>query len=226
MKLKLLSDFRDYYDHVFFPDGDMIVHRMAHDRAMPKWRQFDILQRSGIATPPVYTVGSSQADKLYGPADNVVVYTDEHLHCGGGKTMTSYDAAVKRFPPCQHACVPWYNSTGSYSESRSYRYLKIGGMAFWLRYEGRGGWMSNHAEETEIYLNGWCEQIESYVLSSYPMCAIDFVIPVDRHDPDDFADVLDQGIAIDFNTAPGLRHTGIEDVLSAIDIYNLLLEVC
>lgn len=226
MRVTLITDYRDYYDHIFHAAGNATFRRMAHDRGMPKYRQFEILKRAEICTPPFHAIGSEQANKLYGPMDNIVAYTDEYQHCGEGKELLPYGDAVNRF--CLPGlitpiyCTSWINTTGTYDEARSYRYLQIGAKAFWLRYEGKGGWMSNHAGDTEIYVEGDCEPIGHHVLASYPMFAIDFVIPVDRPIPDRFEDVLDRGVAIDFNTAPGLKWTGIEDVLSAIDVYDLI----
>jgi hypothetical protein len=228
MKLKLISDFRDYYDYVFYPDGDTPVYRMAYDRAMPKHRQFEIMGRAGIPVPPFYEVGSAQANNLYSPDDIVVVYEDEYQHCGGGKLRLSYKEAVNRFAALSHHltnyyCVPWVNTTGILDESVSYRYLQIGSKAFWLRYVGKGGWMSNHAEDTLIFVEGECDLIESHVLASYPLCAIDFVVSVAKPIPETFEDVINFGVAIDFNTAPGLKWTGIDDILPATEVYRLIL---
>ncbi len=48
----------------------------------------------------------------------------------------------------------------------------------------------------------------SYLLRNFPLFAIDYIISNNKL------------YAFDFNTAPGTRHTGIDNLLSASDIYN------
>jgi hypothetical protein len=222
MKIQLKTDFRDYYDHVFYPDGGVIFERMAHDRQMPKQKQFEILRSAGLNVPELFQIGETYLHPPATSLDKIVVYTDEHLHCGLGKHLLAYSDLGSSDLPLQLNFTPWIDSTGSLVEAVSHRYLQIGHLAFWLKYRGSGGWMSNHATNTDISIEDWCDLIPT--LGGYPMCAIDFVIPFHKGSPAIFADVLLNGTAVDFNTAPGLRWTGLEDAASPLDIYKLICD--
>lgn len=221
-KIALYSDFRDFYDYMFSSAGNEVFHRIAHDRSMNKIVQNDIMVKLGLKTPSFNRV---KDQRLGSPLDNIVVYTDPDLHCGDGKILTDFNHALDAYP--NHWSAPWVNTTGEYDRAESHRLLQIGNRAWWLRYSGVGGWMSNHCGETSITVEGECEALDrenSSHLAGWPLFAIDFVIPVNTPIDDDFQYVIDNGFAIDFNSAPGLRGTGMNDILSAAEIYDLICE--
>ena len=215
--MKLQSDFRDYYDFAFSKDDKVTFFRNAGDRSMSKLDQFHLLQKLDLRTPMYGTPKILSANGL-GRDDLVVVYIYDKAHCGEGKTLIDLSLALQDHP-CT-LCSQWVNTTGSFDESRSYRLLQIGDRAWWLRYEGIGGWMSNHCEDTMIYIESECSAINAEVLRPYPLFSIDFMFPVNTP-YDDKLNLLD-GYAIDFNSAPGMKWTGIDEILQPWDVYNLI----
>ena len=76
--------------------------------------------------------------------------------------------------------------------------------------------MSNHCEDTMIYIISECRAISANVLRSYPLFAIDFVFPVNTTQDDEVN--LVGGYAIDFNSAPGMKWTGMDELLQPWDV--------
>lgn len=215
--MKLESDFRDYYDYAFPSQGKVTFYRNANDRSMSKLDQFHLLQKLDLRTPMYGTPKVLYANGL-GNDELVVVYTDDKAHCGEGKEMVDLSLALENHP--NTLCSQWINTASSFDESRSYRLLQIGDRAWWLKYEGQGGWMSNHCEETTIYIESECKPIDAEMLRPYPLFAIDFVYPVNTPYNDEID--LVNGYAIDFNSAPGMKWTGINEILQPWDVYKLL----
>lgn len=94
---------------------------------------------------------------------------------------------------------------------------------WWLSYESKGSWQSNHAEEVEVKVLSETLNRDAYaregehdfsLLESYPIFAIDFVYSLARR----------QLMAIDFNSAPGLKHTGMDQILGAKACFDLIHE--
>lgn len=153
--------------------------------------------------------------------DLIVVYTDDCAHGGEGKKLIAVCDMSDADREC--LCSQWINTTGEFGKAQSYRLLQIGHRAWWLRYEGSGGWMSNNCCETEIFIEGECLGLKrSPRLNKYPLFAIDFVVPVNSRIPETFEELFIIGKAIDFNTAPGMRWTGMNDILQPVDVYNLI----
>ena len=217
--MQLDTDFRDYYDYAFPREGSKIFSRIANDRSMSKLDQFHLLQKLNLRTPMYGSPEILSANGLSND-DLVVVYTDDKAHCGEGKKLVDLGLALQDHPCC--LCSQWINTSGNFDNSTSYRLLQIGDRAFWLRYEGIGGWMSNHCEDTNIYVETECKPINAEVLRHYPLLAIDFVFPVSKP-YEDKVNLID-GYAIDFNSAPGMKWTGMDDILQPFEVYNLLAD--
>lgn len=219
MKLKLESDFRDFYDYAFHREGDKTFSRRSYDRSMSKSDQFELFNKLTLKTP---LIGTPQQllDQGLGLIDLVVVYLDDRAHCGEGKNLIELESVLTHYPNL--LCSQWINTTGLFEESISYRLLQIGTRAWLLRYMGFGGWMSNHCEDTQIYVDSEIEPIVNPILDQYPMFAIDFVVPVNAITPE-FTEDLYNCYAIDFNTAPGMRFTGMDDILKPTEVYDLIL---
>lgn len=219
--MRLQTDFRDFYDMAFPRESDRVFNRMAGDRSMSKSAQFSLLDSLGFSTP---IRGLGKYLKSLTPLrdnDLIVIYTDDRAHGGEGKKFTSLGGMSAADREC--LCSQWINTTGEFDKAQSYRLLQIGHRAWWLRYEGVGGWMSNNCCETEIYIEGECQDLKrSPKVDEFPLFAIDFVVPVNSRTPETVEELFTIGKAIDFNTAPGMRWTGMNDILQPADIYNLI----
>lgn len=134
--------------------------------------------------------------------DRVVVYTDELAHCGEGKELLYYDEALARFPD---KLIAEYLK--GECKSMSLRMLSIGEKVYFLGYYSDDAWRSNCGNVRIDLL----DELECQVAyCDLPLYAIDFV--------------KDCGIfyAVDFNSSPGLRGTGIEEVLTPADVVDLI----
>lgn len=83
--------------------------------------------------------------------------------------------------------------------------------------------MSNHASEVSVSVMGETLNRQNYALEGehdfdfldrYPLFAIDFVESLSHK----------QLMAIDFNTAPGMKGTGMEDIISTEQVVKLIRE--
>lgn len=223
MSIRLNSDFRDYYDFAFPSEGDHTFDRIAGDRTMSKLEQFRLLSGLGLRVPFVALGRDLPTQTPLQSSDLVVVYTDDRAHCGEGKKLVSLSALL--IADKELLCSQWINTTGLLSRATSYRLLQIGGRSWLLRYDGEGGWMSNHCEDTQIFIEGEClgfQRWSNHVIDGLPLFAIDFVVPVHAPTPETIDDVIRDGYAVDFNSAPGMRWTGMDDLLSAIEVCNLI----
>jgi hypothetical protein len=220
MKISLETDFRDYYDHIFYPGADASYRRMAHAGDMPKRRQIDIMRKLHLPRLPFLPCQQQRSVKTV----PLVVYTDPAAHCGEGKLLVEWRHAIEAHP--LDYSIPFIATTNDPHKATSYRLLQVGNRAWWLRYEGHGGWMSNHCERTEICVIEEITPIDrtAACIKEFPIFAIDFVVPVAEAPVFEFGEVLEHGYAIDFNSAPGLRGTGMEDILSATEVYGLVAE--
>lgn len=226
MTIKLNTDFKDYYDFMFHPDGEIAFNRLMYDRTLCKRDQIRIMQDIGLRTFDIKRCKFQD----YSDDQALVVYTDDRAHAGSGKCRLDRGQAIRKHP--NDWSIPWIATTESNDESVSHRLLQVGNRAWWLRYEGTGGWQSNHCESTAIAVVEELQSMRYYnvdhglsptsPLVNYPIFAIDFVIPASRPTPIDFADVIEWGYAIDFNTAPGLKWTGMDELLSPTEAYELI----
>lgn len=201
MKLKLKSDFTDYYDHWFDSSGDEF-RRVSTD-GPTRQEMFWLFDDLGLRTPARGNV----IDFHYPSAPTeVVVYTDPIAHCGNGKLKMPYEAALEEYPdylatefiPC---------------DSESIRELHVGNRCFRLRYKSLEDWRSN-VGEGEIEVLG--EQPFPAYRAKVPhaIFAIDFLPRPARGDE----------LAIDFNTAPGMRGSGIERFLPPKYVVQIIKE--
>lgn len=202
--LRLHSDFSDFYDHHFAGrhDGDKPVWpRYAgsceRDRAMDHL----LLRCAGLETPEGQPLGGWPGETL------VVAYTDPHSHRGDGKRMGTVDSLLSGGVPATTYSVMWVG--GQRSRGRSLRLLSAGRCHYWLDYRQRdpGEWRSNIGD-VEITF-GMPGRIEARAYEAVgrlqralkePLTAVDFVDAGEG-----------RWLAVDLNTAPGMRGTPIED---------------
>lgn len=207
--IALNSDFTDYYDHCFAGSWQSPAHEFDRlttggmsRREMLKW--FDEV---GFLTPTHGLVRDLVAPDCDG---QLVVYTDENVHCGEGKIKLFASEALQHHPDC-YATI-YIPSSISPKTAESYRLLRIGSRAFWLRYTSLNDWRSNCGDGYSVVL---CEFKLSEKMAewSYPLFAIDFV-KRDR-----------EMLAIDFNKAPGLRGSGIEEHMRPQQVYHEIAKI-
>lgn len=201
--IKLISDFRDYYDHHFCSSfhTDVIEYRRMSREGLKRSDMFEFFKSLGLKTPRYGLV------KELPEVEAFVIYIDEQAHSGDGKVLVH-----NRF-----ANIKYYNYFASEfvfgTCSISYRYLCIGKKSFWLKYTSNDLWRSN-CGYVEISLLSE-EEIPKNIninITEYPLYAIDFIY--------NNKEIL----AIDFNIAPEIKGTGVDKFLNAKDIYKEIEE--
>lgn len=201
--IRLNSDFLDYYDHWFDNSTSPLVFDRISTGGMSRSEMFDLFTSINLLTPRYGKV----RDLGLAEYDLAVVYLDEKSHRGEGKIQISYTRARALYP--DH-----FASEYMYPSCISYRYLKIGSREFWLSYFSSNDWRSNYGDvliyilKKDIWEDLSFPKVEG--LDNYPLFAIDFV-----------RDNMYKYYAIDFNVAPQVKGTGIEDgYLSPLDAAN------
>ena len=217
MKVKLKSDFHDYYDDWFDLEG--IPFERYSRQGKGRKAALDFLTEIGLRTPPYGTPQEVivqiyprllereqelQKDSKY--LLSTVVYLDENAHRGEGKIlMPLHEAKSKYF---NHLCTLFIPPLPG--KSISMRHIQIGKKVFWLRYISRDDWRSNCGDvEIEVIrqeMDGYHPQIH------HPLFAIDYIANTEEM------------LAVDLNVSPGLRGTGIENILSGEEVVHLLRE--
>ncbi len=191
---------------------------------MTKLEQFQLLDEAGLDTPLFGRVGDAEFMNWWHtdvkvrelPDVRAVVYVDDLAHRGEGKRLVRIEEAFNQYKGLPYsAFIP--STLYPEQEAISYRYLQIGDRAWWLKYHGKGSWLSNWAPEIDIKVLSesfgfWEEGERLQFFREYPLFAIDFVAWRG----------MERKLAIDFNSAPGISGTGIEDILSAKDCYEAL----
>lgn len=216
MKIKLKTDFLDYYDHWFcgsWEKEDYILDRRSTTE-MSKIDQFKIIENCGLSTPSHGYI----KDLVNSNINNVVVYTNLYSHAGENKELCSIEYANKCYGDLygsEYINQSWSNGIRSH-----WRYLAIGGLMYMLHYSAKGGtgWQSNKDYEdiqiSIVDINIIREGYEFlYNLSEYPIFALDFVLDKEY-----------KKFYIDFNTAPKIYGTGLENELDSNTIYNEIEE--
>lgn len=216
--LQLKSDFIDYYDHWFANSYQEypIFSRLSVD-GISREAQFAKLQAMGLQVPEHGMVSALYRDyetRLQQQGFNdtevkgmlelmqLVVYTDPYAHAGEGKCVLGYSDALRLYPT---HFASLYIMQNVKNLGISLRYLRIGKRQFWLRYASENDWRSNAGEVSITLLSEEKpKSLTDKLKHPEPLLAVDFI--------------TGQGgglLAIDHNTAPKLKGTGIENVLPA-----------
>lgn len=207
-KIAIVSEFLDYYDHAF--DSILfkpeIVWKRTVNNGIKRRDIFKTLDTVGLLTPLHGIVDKVVEALKEEKGKELIIYTDEYAHCGNGKIKLPVSAAME-WSGCY--CSEYIESQNE--NATSYRILRIGNKSWLLRYIGYNSWMSNSAKEVDIEVLSALRDIKT-VMRNSPMLAIDYVIK------DNVA------YYIDINTAPGLKWTGIEDILKPQDVYELVVD--
>ncbi len=203
INVSLKSDFHDYYDHMFDIVGQEFKRMSVTD--LSRSEAFGKLTAMGLATPawgPVQSLYSTL------PAETlVVVYMDEYAHRSEGKSRMTIEQAIGHCNKIASVYVPNIRS------AISLRYLRIGERIFWLIYSSQDEWRSNYGDVS--ITNGAAPPYLKRFRDAepMPMLAIDFV-----------KCLYGGWLAIDYNTAPGLRGTPVEDAMSATEVMNEIVK--
>lgn len=216
--VKLISDFHDYYDHFFDNSSEMVFHRKT-TTGPNRFEMFKLLNMVGFPTPKygiVSEIRKELIDKFDGGEEQfnemkydefveVVVYTDIRAHAGDGKVKTTLKEANEKYPECLAAqFIPTPGNSSSY-KSRSERLLVVGDRICYMEFLSSDDWRSNCGEVTmnKTYMPVFGNGISGIKI---PLYAIDFVVNGKER------------FAVDFNTAPGIKGTPAEDMLSPQDV--------
>lgn len=209
----LHTDFHDYYDHQFaasWQRPERVFERVS-TQGMDRKEMLAYMSSLGLTTPRYGTVAHlvPHLREAYGVAEpfaEIVVYLDPRTHAGEGKVKVTLDEALAQYP--EHLASEHIANTPT-GLGRTLRYLRIGKRQFWLRYTSLDDWRSNCGEvEIEVLCEKKSRSQDEGVAIPYPLFAVDFVHA---------GNLL---YAIDFNTAPGLRGTGLEKLISAREVYE------
>lgn len=193
--LRLQTDYLDYYDHWFDLDGE--VFRRVSSDGMNRREMLEYLSSLGLRTPPFGAVRElwEREDDFRRQFWDVIVYLNERAHRGEGKVKLPMAEAVQRYP--EHFASLYIPSTPQ--RAISWRYLQIGDKIFWLEYAS-ADWRSNYGEVEIKVLSR--ERDGYHPKIHFPLFAIDFIL-------------ADHLYAVDFNIAPQIRGTGVEELLPA-----------
>jgi hypothetical protein len=213
----LETDFRDFYDHWFagsWQAPDVVFERRARG-GMRRSVMLPWLEQLGLQVPEHGRVRDLAPRLLAGRptalADilDVVVYLDEAAHAGEGKVRLSVTEAMAQHPDAYASEFIPANQRGL---GESLRYLRIGRRQFWLRYTSADDWRSNSGEAQVGLL---CEErtADTPWVVPHPLFAVDFV-PAGS-----------SLYAVDFNTAPQIGGTGVEERMSGREVYDEVVAV-
>jgi hypothetical protein len=231
--VRLVSDYNDYYDHHMdgrWGDKPLLNRRTRVDRSRDQDRA--LLGRPHYSDGCFYDVpsGQSLADlretvaigERFTFADRwCVVYVDPLAHRGEGKIATTWDKAAAL--PLLGTCLTTEFVGQPYGETprESVRLLMIGNRPFFMTYRSCDPWRSN-CGDVQIEM---AHELVGRSISTrparniqrvlkHPLLAIDFVY----HDG--------HFLAVDLNTAPGLRGTPVQDMLRPEEVVGLLDAWC
>lgn len=204
--LKLKSNFLDYYDHQFDLSGEEF-RRMSNE-GMNRIEMLDFMKSKRLIVPPYGVVRHLEHHAYITPEAFVVVHLDINSHRGENKLLVRYSEALEQYPD---AFMVMYASS---FKGVSWRYLKVGSRSFILRYES-DDWRSNWNTKEIIVESEDASWIK--IAIDAPLFAIDFV----KNEKSEGDKVM---VAIDYNIAPQIKGTGIEDILSAKEVVQLIAD--
>ncbi len=185
-----------------------------------KQEQLSLLEKAGFAVPPHGLVGDVmgtwwEAEKKW--IRWVVAYEDVKAHCGEGKVVLCHNR-MRSDQSCltKHAelyrqeclfCTAFVGSPHA-QPSVSWRLLQIGVHRVWLEYTSKTDWRSNYGDG-DISVIGTELNAGRYPRLDFPLFAVDFVPGKELW-------------AVDLNVSPGMRGTGVENILSSKQVVEAI----
>ena len=224
MKLRLKTNYYDYYDLAFnYGYEGPVYERIGGNTGPTKREQFRILEGAGFLTPPNGLVGAVLGE--WWESENqrikaVVAYTDEQAHCGEGKRLIRW-GELKSNPDMgspggdrywkekQLYCSAFVGDQLYQPTGLSWRRLQIGRHVFWVEYQSAVSWMSNVDGDCRLIGTEW--DVGFHQSINRPLFAVDFVLGKEMY-------------AVDLNYGPGIRGSGVEDVLPAKRVVESIAE--
>ncbi len=223
MKIKLKSDFIDFYDHWFSGYGDYdIVFERYSNKGPSRPEMFELFKKYEPELKlPIYGKCKDVIEEILSVfKDNdklknqiltsypIVIYHDLYSHKGENKELILMFEALEKYP--EHFSSEYIPSSTT-RRGTSIRYLRIGRKQFLLKYQSKNDWRSNCGDNEIKFLEGG-DAIKSQKHDFGPLFAID-MIPYKN-----------ELYAIDLNISPQIKGTGIEDHLSGKEAYNLIYD--
>lgn len=172
---------------------------------MDRYEMYIYLESLGFNVP-IYGI-LNDFRKLKKDINKVVVHLDLKSHRGENKILLDYEEALEKYRG--KFATEYIETDGEFGVS--YRYLRIGDEAFWLLYKSKNDWRSNCGSDIKIDILE-IEKNTPPVIKS-PLYAIDLVF-----------DKYNNYHAIDFNISPGIKGTGVEDILKPKEVVDKIKE--
>ena len=187
--VKLDTDYFDAYDIWFDLDARISFGRVAKDSGeVSRSEMYNVFKYLGLETPRHGLAGD-----LVDTCESLVLYTDEHAHCGEGKVLTSKDAVTRDL---------FDTFSAEYISEKfgiTHRLFVDAEVISWFTHESFTDWRSNHEDgDLHMFPGGFYNQrhIESCIRRiKNPVFAIDFV------------EQKGSLLAIDWNPAPRVSGT-------------------
>ncbi len=208
MRLKLLSDYREFYDAHFDLDGERTFYRQASEgHGFSKREQFSKLKDLGWRIPIVGPVASIAP---VFPHNHLVVYDSEFLHAGEGKRLLPSLQALAECHPYT-LCSMFIPTTKETPREKcvSLKFLYIGNHKFFFRIHSSREWRTNCGRPI-VELLDYKPGKNDFM----PLYSIDVVENVWTH----------RAYAVDLNTAPGLSGLRVDEKMSGKEIVDAIKE--
>ena len=231
LRLRLISDFIDYYDHYFDVSGVNAFFLRKSKSGLNRRQIFRYLDNHNIKTIPhglvkdlydkYYKVNTKQDVhkdyRLKKYTNQIVVYLDEDIHRGEGKVSINILEAIEKYPNYYASVYLYSSSIVSYSSS--YKKLFIGEYEFNLDYISLSNrWRSNcgivaivlksfKIRKLDDELSFWWrkDRLKKTIIPNYSLFSIDAIdtlaYNIDGDGP------LKEEFCIDFNIAPQVPKT-------------------
>lgn len=221
MRVRLKTNFIDYYDHFFeVTNTEATLSRCTTD-GPNRMDMFVLLDAMGFQTPQrgfvrdIYNGmvgGATPEEQTLLDEFQVVVYTDLQAHCGEGKEKMSIRQAFEKHPDA-FASVWLRTSSQKQTMAQSLRMLMVGRKAYWLLYRSSDDWRSNAGtvEITQAQVPFKNAPMVDHLM--IPLFAVDF-LPVGGN--------WSNLVAVDLNVAPGIKGTPVQKLLQPEDAAALI----
>ena len=198
MRLKLVSDFVDFYDHLFSSDEDSVPFSRVSASDIDQESQFEFLVSLKYNVPYYGQLGAL-LETMDNENDLFVIYDSK-----GQKPRFLTRSEALQEPFNQFSAAHILHDTG---RAISYRWLQVGDHPFLLEYASDDSWNSRTGTVAIRVIKA--SSVRAFLPHiPHPLWAIDF-IPFDNNS---------QRIAIKFTTSPVLQQTGIEEFMTAEEI--------
>ncbi len=204
MQFHIISDFVDFYDHLFASQNEAKTpfYRMTSSD-WDQRTQFEFLIRLGENVPHYGKLGCV-LDVLDRADDLIVVHCEENDQ---KRLMTRSEALLEPGHLFSSAFI--LHDTG---RAITWRWLQVGDHPFLLEYASDHAWSSRSGTVAVRVIKA--SPIRKFVPHiPYPLWAMDF-IPLDNNS---------KRIAIKFSTAPVLQGTGVEEFMTSEEIVSAIV---